>query len=117
MKEGFDSLSQLNSTDETTDEDTLLKPEPAPGDSSSAGPAPAPSKNNDPINTVITDPTTSKNNDPINTVITDPTTNKESFQTRDTERVYLPKRNKPKSEGVFEHIFTDKKSDFKLKHF
>ena len=101
MKEGFDSLSQLNSTVETTDEDTLLKPEPAPGDSSSAGPAPAPSKNNDPINTVITDPTTRK----------------ESFQTRDTERVYLPKRNKPKSEGVFEHIFTDKKSDFKLKHF
>ena len=44
MKEGFDSLSQLNNTDETTKEDTLLKPEPAPGDSSSAGPAPAMSK-------------------------------------------------------------------------
>ena len=101
MKEGFDSLSQLSNTDETTDEDTLLKPEPAPGDSSSAGPAPAPapSKNTVPINTVINPSTT---------------TNKESFQTRDTERVYLPKRNKPKSEGVFDHIFTDKKSDFKL---
>lgn len=122
MKEGFDSLSQLNNTDETIEEDTLLDPVPPPGDSSSEpAPAPAPAPRERlpsmPINTGITDPTTSKNKIPINTVVTDPITNKESFQTRDTEHIYLPKRNKPKSEGVFDHIFTDKKSEFNLKHF
>lgn len=104
MKEGFDSLSQLNSTDETTDEDTLLKPEPAPGDSSSTGPGPAPAP-------------ASSSKERLPSIQDNVSKKVESFQTRDTERVYLPKRNKPKSEGVFEHIFTDKKSDFKLKHF
>ena len=102
MKEGFVSLSQLNNTDETTEEDTLLKPEPAPGDSSSAGPAPAPA---------------SASKERLPSIQDNVSKKVESFQTRDTEHIYLPKRNKPKSEGVFDHIFTDKKSDFKLKHF
>ena len=104
MKEGFDSLSQLNNTDETTEEDTLLDPAPPPGDSSSAGPAPAPAPISDekiPINSKMQKNISTKT---------------ESFQTRNNKPVSLPKRNKPKSEGVFNHIFSDNKSDFKLKN-
>lgn len=102
MKEGFDSLSQLNNTDETTEEDTLLDPAPPPGDSSSAGPAPAPiSDEKIPINSKMQKNISTKT---------------ESFQTRNNKPVSLPKRNKPKSEGVFNHIFSDNKSDFKLKN-
>jgi len=93
MKEGFDLLSQLNNSSETTQEDTLLKPEPAPGDSVSSGPAPAPESSENVSKKV------------------------ESFQTRNNVPVSLPKRNKPKNEGVFNHIFTDTKSDFKLRGF
>ena len=108
MKEGFDLLSQLNKSvpgalDDKSEEDTLLKPEPAPGDSVSTGPAPAP---------------TSDEIIPINSKIQDNISTKtESFQTRNNKLVSLPKRNKPKSEGVFNHIFSDNKSDFKLKGF
>ena len=100
MKEGFDSLSQLNNSDETSKEDTLLKPEPAPGDSVSTGPAPAPGS------------------DEILPSMRDNVSKKvESFQTRNIKSISLSKRNRPKNNGVFNHIFSDNKSDFKLRRF
>lgn len=100
MKEGFDSLSQLNNTNETSKEDTLLKPEPAPGDSSSLGPAPAPASN-----------------EKIPIIQESVSKKVESFQTRNNKSISLPKRNRLKNEGVFNHIFSDNKSDFKLRRF
>ena len=118
MKEGFDSLSQLNNTDETTEEDTLLNPVPPPGDSSSAeppAPAPAPREELPSMPGILTPPPQRVKERPSSTQDNVSKT-VESFQTRDTEHIYLPKRNKSKSEGIFDHIFTDKKSEFKLKH-
>jgi len=127
MREGFDSLSQLNNTNETTEEDTLLEPVSPPGDSSSEpAPAPAPRERLPSMPGILTPPPQRVKERPpapapkekLPSVIQDNVSKTvESFQTRATEHIYLPKRNKPKSEGVFDHIFTDKKSEFKLKHF
>jgi hypothetical protein len=127
MKEGFDSLSQMNNTDETTEEDTLLDPVPPPGDSSSEpAPAPAPRERLPSMPGILTPPPQRVKERPpapapkekLPSVIQDNVSKTvESFQTRNNHPKFLPKKNKPKSEGVFDHIFTDKKSEFKLKHF
>ena len=103
MKEGFDSLPGINMTAEEP-VDVLLQPAAAPGTSPSSN-SPSPSTDT---------------NVPPGYGIPVKASPKESFQTRTRENTKHTNhmiRQKPSNNGIIDHIFTDKKSDFSLKQF
>lgn len=105
MKEGFDSLPGINmATEEPVD--ILLQPAAAPGTSPSSN---SPSSNSPSPST--------DTNVPSGYGIPVKASPKESFQTRTRENTKHTIRQKPSNNGIIDHIFTDKKSDFSLKQF
>ena len=105
MKEGFDSLPGINmATEEPVD--ILLQPAAAPGTSPSSN---SPSSNSPSPST--------DTNVPPGYGIPVKASPKESFQTRTRENTKHTIRQKPSNNGIIDHIFTDKKSDFSLKQF
>ena len=105
MKEGFDSLPGINmATEEPVD--ILLQPAAAPGTSPSSN---SPSSNSPSPST--------DTNVPPGYGIPVKASPKESFQTRTSENTKHTVRQKPSNNGIIDHIFTDKKSDFSLKQF
>jgi hypothetical protein len=108
MKEGFDSLPGINMTAEEP-VDVLLQPAAAPGTSPSSN---SPSSNSPSPST--------DTNVPPGYGIPVKASPKESFQTRTRENTKHTNhmiRQKPSNNGIIDHIFTDKKSDFSLKQF
>ena len=105
MKEGFDSLPGINMAAEEP-VDLLLQPAAAPGTSPSSN---SPSSNSPSPST--------DTNVPPGYGIPVKASPKESFQTRTRENTKHTIRQKPSNNGIIDHIFTDKKSDFSLKQF
>ena len=108
MKEGFDSLPGINMTAEEP-VDVLLQQAAAPGTSPSSN---SPSSNSPSPST--------DTNVPPGYGIPVKASPKESFQTRTSENTKHTThmiRQKPSNNGIIDHIFTDKKSDFSLKQF
>ena len=105
MKEGFDSLPGINMSAEEP-VDVLLQPAAAPGTSPSSN---SPSSNSPSPST--------DTNVPPGYGIPVKASPKESFQTRTRENTKHTNRQKPSNNGIIDHIFTDKKSDFSLKQF
>jgi len=115
MKEGFDSLPGINMAAEEP-VDLLLQPAAAPGTSPSSN---SPSSNSPSSNSPSSNspsPSTDTNVPP-GYGIPVKASPKESFQTRTRENTKHTIRQKPSNNGIIDHIFTDKKSDFSLKQF
>jgi len=114
MKEGFDLVSQINqsipnSMNDETEEDEVLTPASAPGVSPSSNSS-SPSSNSQ-------SPSSDTELPPNYGIPVNPSPKVESFQTRNNQTSHIGNKKKPKNDGVFKHIFSDNKSDFKLKQF
>ena len=109
IKEGFDSLSNIipsgNDITDESQEDILLNPASAPG-----GPSPQSSPQS-------SSPSSNNNLPPNYGIPVRSSTNVESFQTYNSENTKSTNKQKPINNGIIDHIFTDKKSDFSLKQF